>query len=353
MDEKRAIGPYDPEVIYNLAEQETLTDKDDAAYSTDDPDCFEWWYFDVHTDQGYTIVVVLKDRDYTNLQLPPVPQIRLLVETPDGQNTTINRGYPHLKWEASRERCDVRIGDQFSCNGTYPLYHVKAQEDGVAVDLQFVATLPSWRPGTGRTCYSSDYSKYFGWVVAQPRADVTGTITMGGKTVQVTGIGYHDHNYGNVPLAGNVARWHWGRTYAGEYTVIFSTMITGNDSGRRKVPVFMLGKSGRILLSSGEIETTERGAVTTVPMTANRYAEEVILKIPYNGSHIEMRMINRKLLEEWDLVPQAPIQEGFAKPGYIRLLADLELTVPLPQGPEKVKGTVIHEYMSLEMTKYD
>ena len=351
-DNKKVIGPYDPGVIFDLAEQEKLTDQDDAAYKTDDPNFFEWWYFDVHTDQGYTIIVTLKDRDYTNMQLAPVPQIKLVIESPDGDNRTINRGYPDHAWQASTERCDVKIGDQFSCSGSYPKYNLKAKEDDVMLDLEFIATLPGWRPGTGKDYFSPDYKKYFGWVVPQPRANVNGILKLGEKTLNVTGIGYHDHNYGTVPLAGNVARWHWGRTYADDYTIIFSTLVVGNDYGRRALPVFMLGKGSEILLSSGAMETSESGIITTVPQTGNRYAEEILLKIPFNNQHVEMKLKNKKLIEEWDLAPQAPTIEGVGKPAYIRLLADLDLTVPLSKGIDTVSGLVIHEYMLLEMTKY-
>ncbi|NPV90813.1 MAG: hypothetical protein HPY50_08580 [Firmicutes bacterium] len=353
MEVKKVIGPYDPSVIYDLARQEIVTDRDDASHKTDDPDFFEWWYFDVHSDDGCTVVVALKDRDYSKMHLPPVPQVTLQVVTPGGQNVNIVRDYPGLVLEASTEYCDVKIGENFWARGRYPEYTFHAEEDGVVVEFTMKAILPGWRPGTGCDYFDAEKTKHFDWVVAAPRAEAVGTVTIGGKTMNVKGVGYHDHNFGNVALAGNIARWHWGRTYTDEYTIIFSYIVMGNQYGRVPLPVFGLGKGGRMLLSSGDLTDRYKGALNSVPVTANTYPEEFLLEVPYNNDKVKLRLCNNQLLEERDLAPQLPRPEGMAKPAYIRLGSDLELTVPLAEGAEVVKGKVIHELMILELSKLE
>jgi carotenoid 1,2-hydratase len=52
------------------------------------------------------------------------------------------------------------------------------------------------------------------WTIAAPHCDVRGTIRLTGgdaETIEFTGRGYHDHNYGTAPIGDGLQRWTWGR----------------------------------------------------------------------------------------------------------------------------------------------
>lgn len=55
------------------------------------------------------------------------------------------------------------------------------------------------------------------WVLAAPSSGVSGTLDLvdGGKREQIhfTGKGYHDHNYGSVPMHTDIQHWYWGRAH--------------------------------------------------------------------------------------------------------------------------------------------
>jgi hypothetical protein len=51
---------------------------------------------------------------------------------------------------------------------------------------------------------------------------VTGTLTYAGKTVGVTGLGYHDHQWCNINPMVAWHHWLWGRMYTERYTIYIS-----------------------------------------------------------------------------------------------------------------------------------
>lgn len=351
---QKIIGAYDPRELIDQRRQETLSDRDDGSYHVDDPDFFEWWYFDCHTEDGYTAVVAFRNRDYSKMQEPPVPQFTLLVVTPEGDSRTIIKDCPDLVYQAARDNCDVKIGDKVWVKGSGGKYHLHAEEGDAAVDLEFTGTVPGWRPGTGYYYYREDKSKYFGWVIPMPRASVNGTLKIGSHVAEVkNGLGYHDHNYGNTPIAGNIVFWHWGRTHTRDYSIVYCSAQLSDLYGREICPNMMLAKGDKILLSTGQEKRTETGPYMVSPVTKNKYASEYLIEVPYNGSFVTMRYYNNKLLEERDYLPQIERPPHMSKPCYLRLEADLELTVPLAEGTQVVKGKTIHELLVLELKELD
>lgn len=59
------------------------------------------------------------------------------------------------------------------------------------------------------------------WVLANPSCDVKGAIKLGDETIDFTGRGYHDHNYGTAPIGPGLKRWMWGRVIADDSVLTF------------------------------------------------------------------------------------------------------------------------------------
>jgi hypothetical protein len=94
-------------------------------------------------------------------------------------------------------------------------------------ELVFEAVLPEWRCNDG---YNFKGKKdYHRWVVHVPRAEARGYVELssldGGAPTRLTiarADGYHDHNWGNTSIVKLTRRWHWGRAYSDDHTLIFA-----------------------------------------------------------------------------------------------------------------------------------
>ncbi len=84
-----------------------------------------------------------------------------------------------------------------------------------------------------------------------PSGTLSGVLTVDGAETAVTGVGYHDHNWGTAPLRKLVDYWYWGRARIGDYTVVTLNFISHPDYGHNCHPAFMVASGGE-MLASGE-----------------------------------------------------------------------------------------------------
>lgn len=95
------------------------------------------------------------------------------------------------------------------------------------------AAAKGWSAGV--SIFKNQGERYFAWLPSVPQGEVSGTITVAGKSEIVTGTGYHDHTWGDTSMAKLIHDWYWGRAKIGTYTVIAS-YITATDAYGRSTP---------------------------------------------------------------------------------------------------------------------
>jgi len=222
---------------------------EDGMRTTGAPGDYEWWYFDFRLDDGSTLVVVF----YTKAEMSGIglrPSVSLDLDRPDGSRVSRSVRVGAGEFEASRERCDVRVGPN-RVSGDLHTYDLHVDIEDVRADLRLTGTVPAWRPQTGVSVFGGGKGHYFAWLPSVPRGDVSGTITVGEETIPAHGSGYHDHNWGDTFLPTLIHQWYWGRAQVGEYSLIASWITAADSYGGNSIPVFMLARGGRILAEDG------------------------------------------------------------------------------------------------------
>jgi len=245
----------------------------------------------------------------------------------------------------------ARVSTDYGSDGDLPRYHLALDEDGVRFDLEFQAEVPAWQPGVGRTDYGP--RDYFAWVVGAPRATVTGTIAYEGQEFAVTGIGYHDHNWGVGDMRRIVDHWYWGRIYADEFTLVYADVTARERYGSHASTPLMLAFEDRIVLSAGEVEVLTGPEVFNA--TANHaYPSHLVLRA---GDDVELRLDVRDIIHAHDLLDDFPVVRSrlvkpivnrlVGCPGYLRFRSDFTLTA-LVDGERQVReGSTLHEMVAL------
>ena len=217
---------------------------------------YEWWYFDAHLDDGAKLVVVFSTREFSDLNQPLNPGIRIDLTLPGG---TAVRKLVQLQadtFSASTETNDVRIGDNVFA-GDLHTYTIHARVDDVEVDVKLTGNVPAWRPKTGFWLFGESAEHYFAWLPSVPQGTVEATYRVGGNSRTTTGIGYHDHNWGDAPMPELMHHWYWARGAAGPYSVIASYITAEQRYGYDALPVFMLARDGKLIADDGNKVTFE------------------------------------------------------------------------------------------------
>ena len=214
---------------------------EDGARTDDSAGTYEWWYFDAHLADGAKLVVAFMNKDLADPQKPLSPMLRLELELPDGRHFDKLVHYPSGEWSAAKDHADVRLGgNRFT--GDLHRYRIQATAEEVSVDVTLTGEVPPWRPATGYILFGADRSREFAWLPSVPQGAVTVTYSVDAERHETTGVGYHDHNWGNVGLMKVVHDWYWARGQAGPYSVIASYITAAQRYGFEPIPIFMLAR---------------------------------------------------------------------------------------------------------------
>jgi hypothetical protein len=321
---------------------------ENAAHPRAGKTYLEWWYFDAVLKTGHVVVGFLQASEL----LTKKPGVELHIYRPSGEKLSAVRPYPESDLRVSDEGCDVWVGKNhakadYPPGGGLPVHTLSIAEDRLAADLTFFSEVPGWRPGEGKTIYGK--SGYFAWIVPVPRARVEGTIVIDGKTTAVSGIGYHDHNWGTADMKRILTHWYWGRIYAQDLTFIYAYVRTNRRFGYNCSKPLMIAHRDRIIKSTGQWDLSEEEPVFNT--TANRrYPAHVTIDAPGEFSlalNVREVIDAHDFLEGFNPVLKWGINKALGRPGYFRFKSDFDLTVIHEKETLRRTGKTLHEMVAL------
>jgi len=240
---------YQQLVPANEQTSRRLDPVEDGAHRLPSDKFFEWWYFDAHFDNGYQLAVALHTSLFNVISRPAVIAIHLY--GPDGWKVVEVATFKPSEVRNAFGRCDVGLGSSrvWDAGDHYGVY---VEQGAIRVSLKYHREVEGLQIGTGVLYAAPASEQSFHWIIPLPRASVSGWLQVDGERMDVSGIGYHDHNWGNLDLGDIFQRWTWGRGVAGEYTLVFGDLLArGIDL--RVIP-FALWQGSELLLSTDQVK---------------------------------------------------------------------------------------------------
>jgi len=325
-----------------------LSSTDDAIHISSSPVSYEWWYFDASFDNGYSMASLWK---LSSAQTGSINSKEHLVDfsiyDPSAKKTMVKKIFSEKEVSISSEKCDAHMGKN-RIYGKAPAYHMHFHEDRLGGDLLFESMVQGFRsPPDGTTYFNDEPPLYVGWSIAQPRANVTGTLHLDGHDITVNGTGYHDHNWGNSSINEVYDNWYWGRLFLPGHTFIYSVGLSSASLGSFEVPVLISFEGSKLLdLSTGI--TAEPDLFETDEITGIAYPKELVLKVDTGliSGRITHRL--RKLIESYPLPEGYPLlgQETLVNGhGAVRFLSDCSVDLVVNSENIRLDTPLIHEYM--------
>ena len=303
----------------------------DGKHYYKSPFYFEWWYFDVSLNDGSAFTFIFHLRDLINPN-SKYGSLNISFFRPNVATKTWFVRYPSSEIQASPNGCDVRIGKSRCWNSSKNDYKIYIEEDFIA-NLIFNSNFPYWMPSDGKIQFGNS-SRFFAWIVPQPRANVTGYIKIKDTIWNVNGIGYHDHNWGNVSLLNTLDAWTWGRIYFEELTIIYADLYLSPLYSINRVLPFMLAHDNKIIFSSfldGNKPLDQLEDFLFAPEKVNK-PEGWTLNWRRDNRWFKINLKTRHVLEKADLIGshnpmlKKIIELFIAHPFYIRCFTDVEGT---------------------------
>jgi hypothetical protein len=213
---------------------------EDGVRDSEAPDHFEWWYFDCILDNGMKVVIQFLSKNGRTISSSEFhPTIFFKVTMPDGEqkNKEYHISAKDILW--SKESCDVHFGPHFF-QGDLKVYHIHMElQDGMAAELTMESISKPYRPGTSYFQFGNPRD-YYTWLCAVPRGKVDGSLTMDGKTVNVNGTGYHDHQWGSINFHKYWNHWIWARQSFEDYSMLLFDFFTNEEFGWKRFTIFFI-----------------------------------------------------------------------------------------------------------------
>jgi len=347
----RGIYPPNSSIIKTEGLKSYVEPWEDGLRTNPEGESFEWWYFDVSFKDGSTAVIVFSTKSILKPSGKPDPQVSIVITTKNGKKISDSDNPGFNNFYAFKDKCYVKIG-QSSVEGNLKTYMLHYSHNSIEADLNFISKAPAWRPGDGKMYFDSSYKKYFAWLPSVPYADITGSLTYNGTTKEVTGSGYHDHNWGNVRLNDVITQWYWGRAHIGDYTTIFSETLTSSKYGKTKAPVFYLAKGGKIL-SSDSFKMKSTPSQWTTHSGGREYPEKMVIEIQQKKGKLVLTLSKSRIIEARSLIDNMPsfVQffiRLFSNPYYFRFNTDMSIAGSINGQKLNESGSAIFEMMHLK-----
>jgi predicted secreted hydrolase len=227
-----------------------LAPAEDGSHQPLDDKFFEWWYFDAHFDNDYRLVVAFHTALFSAVSRPAV--ITLHLYGPGGWKAVEAATFKPSATRSAADRCDVQLGASraWDAGGRYI---VRLAQGRIRAELEYHSEVAGIQAGTGMLFHDSASRRSFHWVIPLPRARVSGWLWIDEKRMAVQGIGYHDHNWGNLDLDQPFRRWVWGRAVADEYTLVFGNLIGRGEESPSLTPL-VLWQGTELLLSTDQLK---------------------------------------------------------------------------------------------------
>jgi len=250
--------------------------------------------------------------------------------------------------------------------GDFTELRIRGKVKDHEIDVVFRQTATPLRAGNGYVFLGST-DTFQGWFNAFPSATATGHVIIGGETIEIDGVGYHDHNYGNVPIAEGYRGWFWARPSFERYTTLALECQNGERFGGGSVPVLWVydkeTKKELVRATTLDDMTITFGSMVQFPdpLHGGAYPSVTVYDYRHDEDRVRLQLNDTGVL--FTFLPydtrDLQIQKYLTSIGsngvyYTRRSSNVELALDLPS--LKVKdtavGTSLHEFAESYFPQY-
>ncbi len=262
----------------------------------------------MHFDDGTQVVITFNTKSALAVNKPASPRFTISITPPDKETLRYGALFPMSEASFSTKKFDVKMGKSYGYGNLQQyVLHLEIPQASVAVDLTLDRVIPSWRPGNGHLYFEKDKSKFFAWLPSVPKGNIYGTLSYAGLTQNVTGTGYHDHNWGNTNMDSLMSSWWWSRSYVGDKVIIASEIIARPEYASYKTPIFLVANETTVIADS-----TFKGATLELeendikkhpdPSSIEKIAHQLSWEYESGDDEVELELTMKKLLQSTDIL---------------------------------------------------
>lgn len=217
----------------------------DTKSKKPNPGSYEWWYFDVMSNDGYSLVVIFYDGN---------PFSRRYIEKIESNCEPNASEFPAISISLYKDGLPLfysfeevipedsefsethpfgRIGDNLFegySDQKELIYKVNLNqrlETGDSLEGSLIFKSPIKDNSGIISAESESHGSIHCWNLVMENSLVECNLKLKGlsnKKIEFSGRGYHDHNTGSEPMKDSFKEWYWGRYHIGSTTLVYYLM---------------------------------------------------------------------------------------------------------------------------------
>ena len=247
---------------------------DDAIHLKNNFSYIETWYFDGYFKDNYSTVVLINTLHIDGFG---IVLTGLFIYKDTKPIKTIRKRFPLKAFSGSTEIPIVTINNKKIINYKesdkktgYWSYDISMGDRINGVDLRFVQKNKSWM---GKTLLGQ-------WLVI-PLFEVNGLLFIDGEELNVTGVGYHDHNIYPLYAPFFIEGYHFGKIPLGKFNVTWANIRSRKGFDQ---PIVVINKENSYI----NIDPSNIEFITEKEIENNRKIIPEIFKISVKTDDIDL-----------------------------------------------------------------
>jgi hypothetical protein len=233
-----------------LYEPKNITPKNASYHESAKEFTIEWWYFEGIFDNGLNAVVNIIVASKSDIGFC-ITHLNIFHNNNQIDLFSKRKIQSFNIFEGSESFPDITINGKQTINFDQEeynvskrwIYEVKYGLNRYAVDLRFVGLAPGWEGDVLGGSYGP----------VLPIADVKGEIKIENQTINVVGLGYHEHAY-NISLPIWEWGWYWGKIVGDKTSFTWGKMMNSYWSEEGRAGVFSEINSSYININPDNID---------------------------------------------------------------------------------------------------
>ncbi|KAL4923582.1 uncharacterized protein BDV17DRAFT_301670 [Aspergillus undulatus] len=243
---------------------------------------------------GFEPLVIYANEGHTSIALAELVVIwhngtreRVLIDGTEARIGTVGDGTSGV-WDG----LDGQASFLASPNMRYYQIALESEEVEGTVTLQSLAP-PHYPCGPAEAGQDMQLAPHIGWANAVPDAASEVHLSVGGRRLDFTGIGYHDKNWVNSHFQPNVGTCYWGHSRAGPYNLVWFGYLPHKSQSH----VTPQNCVSAYVARDGEILTAQCSGITVRPYGENATYPPLMNSDPPRGYKINVELPDGTELE--------------------------------------------------------
>ncbi len=325
----------------------------DLAKGEEAKDYSEWFWAEGELKNGYQYSVGFFTSTPPNMELTTpdkvaFPYIQIFFHAPDGINYKASDTFPKEAFKPDVFGVAIRnnvFDGKINENGLPVSYTMKMSLDNLELDVTAKVIATGIKFNDSKLGYSYYHPKKniaLGRWPLVPRAEISATLKIDGKSISSKGLGYLERQVMNMPNAfggGGQHMWYWGHLFGDDYTAVWTDSAASDNRNFKHFAPFVLYKGSHVVFSSFNLACCTEQWVYDA--SGKLYPSVVSMRASDGVKDVNVQLWKGETSAVHEIAnPVHPDKRG----RYTRQYCDITRQISSWDDLTEVKGKAIHEF---------